>query len=114
MKTIHAKICTGLLLVATAYAFAQAESTVQSPAADTVPVTADNFRRAESDMYFGSVVRLAGIGKFHHNRQPMRIDNQSVIRGNRDTLYSSGVFDLDAGPVRPRCRMRATASWQCR
>jgi hypothetical protein len=29
----------------------------------------------------------------------MRIDNQAVIRGNRDTLYSAAVFDLDAGPV---------------
>ena len=28
-----------------------------------------------------------------------RIDNQTVIRLNRDTLYSSAVFDLDAGPV---------------
>src|SRR5262249_17288460 len=27
------------------------------------------------------------------------IDAQPVIRANRDTLYSSGVFDLDAGPV---------------
>jgi hypothetical protein len=29
----------------------------------------------------------------------MPIDKQSVIRSNRDTLYSPGVFDLDAGPV---------------
>ena len=27
------------------------------------------------------------------------IDNQTVIRQNRDTLYSAAVFDLDAGPV---------------
>jgi hypothetical protein len=29
----------------------------------------------------------------------MPIDSQTVIRANRDTLYSPGVFDLDAGPV---------------
>jgi hypothetical protein len=29
----------------------------------------------------------------------MPIDRQSVIRANRDTLYSPAVFDLDAGPV---------------
>lgn len=29
----------------------------------------------------------------------MSIDKQGVIRGNRDTLYSPAVFDLDAGPV---------------
>ena len=39
------------------------------------------------------------IGKFLHRREPARIDNQTVIRLNRDTLYSSAVFDLDAGPV---------------
>ena len=34
-----------------------------------------------------------------HRREPAPIDNQTVIRLNRDTLYSSAVFDLDAGPV---------------
>ncbi|OKP64824.1 hypothetical protein BTE77_34020 [Ensifer adhaerens] len=29
----------------------------------------------------------------------MRIDHQTVIRGNRGTLYSTRVFDLDAGQV---------------
>jgi len=69
-------------------------------AADTVPVTADNFRRAESDMYFASAVKQAGgVGKFHHHREVMPIEKQTVIRANRDTLYSTAVFDLDAGPV---------------
>ena len=39
------------------------------------------------------------FGKFFHNREPAPIDNQNVIRLNRDTLYSGAVFDLDAGPV---------------
>jgi hypothetical protein len=64
-----------------------------------VPVTADNFIRAESHMYFGHVVQQGGLGKFEHHREPMAIDKQTVVRGNRDTLYSSAVFDLDAGPV---------------
>ncbi|WP_269845834.1 DUF1254 domain-containing protein [Paracoccus yeei] len=34
-----------------------------------------------------------------HRREPMTIDAQAVVRPNRDTLYSTGVFDLDAGPV---------------
>lgn len=66
----------------------------------SVPVTADNFVRAESDMYIATSAKLAGgLGKLHHNRAPAPIDNQTVIRLNRDTLYSSAVFDLDAGPV---------------
>jgi hypothetical protein len=68
-------------------------------AAAAVPVTADNFVRAESDLYFGNVVKDGGLGKFIHRREPAAIDNQTVIRLNRDTLYSAAVFDLDAGPV---------------
>jgi Protein of unknown function (DUF1254) len=67
---------------------------------DCVPVTAENFPRAESDLYFGvSVKQAGGIGKFYHYREAMPIDKQTVIRANRDTLYSAAVFDLDAGPV---------------
>lgn len=68
--------------------------------AGPVPVTVNNFVRAESDAYFGnSVARSGGIGRFHHARELMPIDQQVVIRGNRDTLYSSIVLDLDAGPA---------------
>ena len=34
-----------------------------------------------------------------HRREPAAIDKQTIIRLNRDTLYSAAVFDLDAGPV---------------
>jgi hypothetical protein len=83
----------GILLAAiAATAFAQGSN--------SVPVTADNFTRAESDLYFGSAQKDAsGVGKFFHHRQPTQIDKQPVIRMNRDTLYSAAVFDLDAGPV---------------
>ncbi|WP_246233415.1 MULTISPECIES: DUF1254 domain-containing protein [Stenotrophomonas] len=70
-----------------------------TPAPDSVPVTADNFVRAETDRYFGNLVKEGGLGKLFHHREPASIDNQTVVRLNRDTLYSSAVFDLDAGPV---------------
>ena len=75
-------------------------ASAQSTAAN-VPVTVDNFARAESDLYFAGMLKDSGgaIGKFAHRREPARIDNQTVIRLNRDTLYSSALFDLDAGPV---------------
>lgn len=80
------------------------EDTSQTPSAATagnaVPVTAVNFNRAETDMYFAETVKLAGgPGQFHHYRELMPVDNQTVIRTNRDVLYSSIVFDLDAGPA---------------
>ncbi len=72
----------------------------QKPSSGSVPVTVDNFIRAESDLYFDGILKdSGGLGKFLHRREAARIDNQTVIRLNRDTLYSSAVFDLDAGPV---------------
>lgn len=62
-------------------------------------VNPDNFARAESDLYFGNIVAGDGFAALHHNRELSPIDNQLVIRQNRDTLYSAAVFDLDAGPV---------------
>ena len=67
--------------------------------AQVVLVTPDNFRRAETDLYFSRFVKDGGLGKFVHNREPTPIDDQDVVRMNRDTLYSMAVFDLDAGPV---------------
>ena len=64
-----------------------------------VAVTPDNFVRAESDLYFSGVVKDGGFGKFMHRRQPTSVAKQTIIRMNRDTLYSAAVFDLDAGPV---------------
>jgi hypothetical protein len=67
---------------------------------DPVPVTVENYVRAESDTSFAATVKgFDAFGKFSHNREPTPIDKQTVIRMNRDTLYSAAVFDLDAGPV---------------
>jgi hypothetical protein len=66
---------------------------------EIIPVTVESFTRAETDMYFGHAVADGGFARLHHFRELMPIGAQSVVRANRDTLYSSGVFDLDAGPV---------------
>ncbi len=76
--------------------------TVLAPAAlaeEAGRVTVDNFKRAESDTYFAKFAKEGGFGKLLHDREMASIDHQTVIRTNRDTLYSFGVFDLDAGPV---------------
>ena len=87
------------VLAALALMCAASSIHAQSPTS-TVLVTADNFTRAETDTYFANIVKQAGgPGKFFHRRDIEPIDNQIVIRGNRDTVYSAAVFDLDAGPV---------------
>ena len=70
----------------------------QSPVGRAIPVTADSFNRAETDMYFAAVAKRGALGKFNHFRE-LPIES-TVVRPNRDTLYSEAVFDLDAGPVR--------------
>jgi hypothetical protein len=64
-----------------------------------VLVSVDNFTRAESDLYFSNIVKDGGFGRFTHIRELTPLDKQLVVRSNRDTLYSAGVFDLEAGPV---------------
>lgn len=71
----------------------------QSAEGEAVPVTVDNFVRAESDLYLGNMVRNGSFGRFVHRREPASIDYQIGVQGNRDTLYSAAVFDLDASPV---------------
>jgi hypothetical protein len=69
------------------------------PSAPSIPVTPDNFPRAESDLNFAGLVKEVGLGKFRHRREPTVLDRQKAVRMNRDTLYFAAVFDLDAGPV---------------
>ncbi len=71
----------------------------QVSAEKAVPVTADNFIRAETDKTFDGISQQGGFGNFFKYREMSPLDKQLVQRANRDTLYSVGVFDLDAGPV---------------
>ena len=78
---------TILVLAATLALVPAINSQAQSPSSKTIPVTADNFTRAETDTYFANIVKEAGgPGRFFHRREIEPVDKQIVIRGNRDTL----------------------------
>ena len=62
-------------------------------------VTVYDYVRADTDRQLKEYSEMGAFGKFLHNKKPYDIDNQVTIRANRDTLYSFGVFDLDAGPL---------------
>ena len=47
----------------------------------------------------GVALKQGGFGKLFVRREVSPIEDQDVIRQNRDTLYAAQVFDLDAGPV---------------
>ncbi len=60
-----------------------------------VPVDIFNYVRAETDLQFkGYAEKFKAFGKFAHGRKHYPIDNQVTHSGNRDTIYSFGVFDL--------------------
>jgi hypothetical protein len=88
-----------LILAPLLYVCLSQVALAQSASSNALPVTVDNFVRAETDNYLANNAKEAGLGKFSHKRELASIDNQTVIRLNRDTLYSFGVFDLAAGPV---------------
>jgi hypothetical protein len=84
-RTLQALLSTCLLIFALTSVYA----------AGTPKVTAENYVRAESDFQMkGYIKSFNNFGRFHHNRKPYDVNNQITIRGNRDTLYSFGVFDL--------------------
>lgn len=58
-----------------------------------------NFIRAETDRYMGDLVSQGELGELRHRREPTDLAKQTIIRMNLDTLYSSGVFDMEAGAV---------------
>jgi len=89
-RTLQALVITGISLSALATAHA----------ADAPKVTANNYVRAESDLQMKLYIdRDDCFGKFVHSRKPYDVNNQPTIRGNRDTLYSQGVFDLRSSPL---------------
>lgn len=65
----------------------------------SIAVTAHNYVRAESDLQMKVYQeKFDCFGHFVHVRAPYDVHNQVTVRGNRDTLYSWGVFDL-ASPL---------------
>ncbi len=60
------------------------------------PVTMENYVVAESDWYFSGVQEKAGVNTWMHD-DPVSIDNQQVIRSNRDVVYSIAIVDVSKG-----------------
>ena len=83
-------VCLAILSIASASnACAQAEPVI---------VNADNFVRAETAAQFDQIVKMAGgVNRFFHLRGPTPLDKQTVIRMNRDTIYSAAMVDISKG-----------------
>jgi hypothetical protein len=62
------------------------------------PVSVDTFVRAETERMFATLVDIVGgVNRWNHVRRPTPLNEQSVIRMNRDTIYSGAVVDIRDG-----------------
>ncbi len=73
----------------------EAQKAYYAPAWDAQAphVDAFNYVRAETDLQMKGY-GARGFGKFAHSRKGYDVDHQITLSGNRDTIYSFGVFDL--------------------
>ena len=63
-----------------------------------VPVNVNNYVLAETAGQFDRILKMTGgINKLQRFREPTPLDKQSVIRMNRDTLYSFAIVDISKG-----------------
>jgi hypothetical protein len=61
-------------------------------------VNVENFVRAETArMLTGLQAQAGGVNRWGYYREPVPLDNQTVIRMNQDTLYSWAVVDISSG-----------------
>ncbi|MFK7869649.1 MAG: DUF1254 domain-containing protein, partial [Roseobacter sp.] len=72
-----------------------------SALAEPVTVTADNFAKAYTNLRFASIIEAAGgLNTFRiMDVPPSDPSKQFVVRMNRDTAYSTSVFDVSDGDV---------------
>jgi len=99
-KKTHHQIITITLVVSSLINFgcSTAKEASITDATDTIPVTLENYKRAESDLTFGNTIKLGGVNKFVHLPvKPFDLSNQTVVRMNQDTIYSGAVVDVSKG-----------------
>lgn len=69
---------------------------VRTPEESRMDVTLENFCTVETAFQFDRSVAMCGgqVNRFAHLRAPVPLDRQSVIRMQRDTLYSVAIVDI--------------------
>jgi hypothetical protein len=98
MKTQKPRFMTHALIGACLAILAIASASEAGDRAGPVIVNAENFVRAETAAQFDRIVEMAGgVNLFFHLRGPTPLDQQTVIRMNRDTIYSAAVVDISKG-----------------
>jgi hypothetical protein len=66
---------------------------------ESLIVTPENYIRAETDQTFTYYSELAPINEFFHYKQLTPLDNQGVVRMNKDCVYSGALIDTKGGAI---------------
>ena len=77
----------------------EASSDAKRTADGKLVVTRDNFVVAETDRYFTELTKSNPVNTIRHSRSFSNVENQVVIRENKDCLYSHAVVDVSKGAV---------------
>lgn len=115
MKKLFITLVTSLGIALTAGCGSSTDEAAEAPAAapssapdfaaihaddsgEKIPVTLENYEVAESDLAFYNVTKLVGMNTFFHfPTGAFDLDNQTVVRMNRDTYYSAATIDTTQG-----------------
>ena len=90
--------CFSICLVLVACADDPGATIESDTAPELVPVTLDNYKWAESDLAFANVTKFVGTNQFlHFPVDKFDLDNQTVVRMNRDTIYSGAILNVSEG-----------------
>ena len=115
MIKLTATLITGLSIALTMACSSSSDEAAEAPApaaseapnlaaihaddtGEKIPVTLENYEVAESDLAFYNVTKLVGMNTlFHFPTGAFDLNNQTVVRMNRDTYYSGAVIDTTQG-----------------
>jgi hypothetical protein len=94
-KIVLGSMTAAAIFIATVANASECKEEFYRPKWDAQAPTVDalNFARAETDLQMKGY-GATGFGKFAHGRKAYDGDHQVTLSGNRDTIYSFGVFDL--------------------
>ena len=99
MKMKTPRLVTNALIVVCLTSLSIVSAAGTDDQSEPVMVNVDNFVRAETAAQFDTSLKMTegAVNEFFHFREPAPIDQQNVIRMNRDTLYSGAIVDISQG-----------------
>ena len=97
MKKIAISVAAGLSLLSLPTFSAEVTTLSDYFDQDGIITTPENYPTLESARQFVKNQEVVGVNNFRHKRELPPLDEQDVVRMNRDTYYSLAVIDVSKG-----------------